>query len=159
MRVLGIDPGFDRVGISIIERGAKKEQLIYSECFKTSPKLAFSKRLLLISQEIDRVIEEFSPAALAIETLLFNTNQKTAMHVAEARGVIICGAEKAGMYIFEYTPSQIKIALTGYGKAEKYQVADMVRRILGEDLKERIDDEMDAIAIAMTCLASEKALK
>ncbi len=159
MRVLGIDPGFERVGISVVEHAEKKERLIYSECFKTSAKLPFPKRLLFISEEVHRVIKEFSPRALAIETLLFNTNQKTAMQVAEARGVIVYTAEKAGLDIFEYTPSQIKIALTGYGKAEKHQVADMVRRILGENLDGKIDDEMDAIATAMTCLASEKALK
>src|SRR3989338_6951575 len=112
MRILGIDPGFERLGVAILEKparnefhsggnkGDKKERVLFSECFKTSAKLEFPERLRLIGEEVKKIIKEYKPEVLAIETLYLSTNQKTAMRVAEARGVIIYEAQKAGLKIF-----------------------------------------------------------
>ena len=98
MIILGIDPGYERIGIAVIDKnGQQKESLVYSSCFKTDPKLSFTERLFLIGKEIDRVCEKYSPSLLSIETLLFNTNQKTALMVSEARGVIVYEAKRNGL--------------------------------------------------------------
>lgn len=160
MRILGIDPGFERVGIAIVEQqDGQKETLLFSECFQTSSKLSFPERLLLIGSEISKVINDHSPERLSIETLFFNTNQKTAMQVAEARGVIIHEAMRAGLVVEEYTPLQIKTAVTGYGKADKDQVALMVRQLISLPKDVKYDDEMDAIAAGLTSLATKNWTK
>jgi len=165
MRILGVDPGFERVGIAILEKNAGKpfdkaqgkEQVVFSECFKTSVKLEFAERLNLIGEEIKNIIKKYKPEVLSIETLFLTTNQKTVMHVAEARGVIIYEAIKAGLKIFEASPPQIKIATTGYGRADKKQITRMVQMLVNMDKKEKkLDDELDAIAIALTAFAHIK---
>ena len=157
MRVLGIDPGFERVGVAVIEKNdSSKENLLYSNCFKTDSKLPFPERLLLIGQEIERVIKKNKLDALSIETLLFNTNQKTALMVSEARGIFIYEAKKNNLEVYEYTPLQIKNAITGYGRASKNQVDLMVRQLISIPKTTKQDDEIDAIAIALTGLASYK---
>lgn len=155
MKILGIDPGFERLGVAILEKnpGDKNEKVIYSECFKTSAKLEFADRLKLIGEEVNTVIKKYKPEMLAIETLFLTTNQKTVMHVAEARGVVIYEAIKAGLKIFEASPPQIKIATTGYGKADKEQVMRMVKMLVKIDTTKKSDDELDAIAIAITGFA------
>jgi crossover junction endodeoxyribonuclease RuvC len=158
MRILAIDPGFERMGIAVLEKNAGKESLLYSACFKTSTKFPFEKRLMFIGGEVGRIVETYKPVALAIETLFFNSNQKTAMRVAEARGVIIYEAVSRGLLICEYTPLQVKTAVAGYGKADKNQVASMAEKLLGIEAAARHDDETDAIALGITCLASEKVL-
>ncbi|MFA6354948.1 MAG: crossover junction endodeoxyribonuclease RuvC [Candidatus Paceibacterota bacterium] len=157
MRILAIDPGFERVGIAIIEKtNTQKHNLVYSNCFKTPPKLPFHARLVLIGKELEKVINIYKPEVLAIEKLYFTTNQKTVMGVSEARGVIIYSASRNGLQIFEYTPPQIKVAVTGYGKSTKDAVIYMVRKLI--DVRESVvsDDELDAIAIGLTSLACEK---
>ena len=124
MRVLAIDPGFERVGIAVLQKDLRAENLLYSDCFTTSSKDEFPDRLYAISKEVLKIIKAHKPHVLAIEKLFFNTNQKTAMRVAEARGVIINSARTRGLDVFEYTPLQVKIAITGYGKADKRQVSD-----------------------------------
>lgn len=156
MKILGIDPGFERLGIAILEKNGKKETVLFSECFKTSAKLEFSERLNLIGEEVKKIIKKYGPKVLAIETLFFTTNQKTVMHVAEARGVVIYECAKAGMKIFEASPPQIKIATTGYGKANKEQVMKMVRLLVDIEKTKKSDDELDAIAIALTASACLK---
>ena len=155
MRILGIDPGFERLGVAILEKnkGDKKERVLFSECFKTSAKLEFPERLFLIGKEIKKIIKKFQPEILAIETLFFTSNQKTVMHVAEVRGVAIYEASLEGLKIFEASPPQIKIAITGYGKANKGQVMKMVRTLVKIAKFKTSDDELDAIAIALTALA------
>jgi len=153
MRILGIDPGFERLGVAIIEKNKTKDLVLFSECFKTSATLEFSERLALIGKEIQRVIKKYKPDVLSIETLFFTTNQKTVMHVAEARGVMIYECAKAGMKIFEASPPQIKIATTGYGKANKEQVMKMVKILVDIDNTKKSDDELDAIATAITASA------
>jgi crossover junction endodeoxyribonuclease RuvC len=164
MRILGIDPGFERLGIAILERPEKvvrqdlttKEQVIFSTCFKTSAKLDFSERLKLIGEEVRDVIEKYKPTVLSIETLFLTNNQKTVMHVAEARGVVIYEASRAGLEIFEASPPQIKIATTGYGRSDKTQINKMVKMLVDIDASIKSDDELDAIAIALTAFACIK---
>jgi len=153
--ILGVDPGFERVGIAILEKTtrSKAEKILFSRCFKTSAKLDFSERLNLIGEEIKIVIKKYQPEILAIETLFSNTNQKTVMRVAEARGVIIYECVKRGMRIFEASPPQIKMAVTGYGRANKEQIMKMVKILTKIDNTKTSDDELDAIAIALTASA------
>lgn len=157
MRILAIDPGFERMGVAILDKSLKpKHDLVYSECFKTSAKIPFHERLTLIGEELERVIKKYKPEALAIEKLFFTTNQKTVMGVSEARGVMIYTASRNGLKIFEYTPPQIKIAVTGYGKSTKDMVISMVRKLIDIKTDTNSDDELDSIAIGITCLACEK---
>jgi crossover junction endodeoxyribonuclease RuvC len=157
MRLLSIDPGYERIGIAIIEHNEnKKDVLVYSTCFKTSNKIPFCERLRLVGEEVEKIIKKYKPGVLAIEKLYFTTNQKTVMGVSEARGVIIYCASHLGLKIFEYTPPQIKVAVTGYGKADKNMVMNMVPKLINIDISTNSDDELDAIAVGLTCLACEK---
>lgn len=157
MKIISIDPGYERLGIAIIEKEEKiKETLIYSACFKTSAKLPFTSRLKLIGDEIERLIKKFSPSALAIETLFLSNNQKTAMRVSEVRGAILYIATINNLKIYEYTPLAIKIATTGYGKSTKNQIIAMIPRLIKINKEIAHDDEYDAIAIGITCLASAR---
>lgn len=153
MIILGIDPGYERLGIAVLEKNKGKEEVLYSECFKTSAKLKFEDRLFLIGQKIEEIIKKYKPEVLAIETLFSNTNQKTVMHVSETRGVVIYEAIKKSLKIFEASPPQIKMATTGYGKADKNQVIKMVKMLVKIDNNKKSDDELDAIAIALTAFA------
>lgn len=160
MRILGIDPGFERLGIAVLDKpaaargsGVARESVVFSECFKTSAKLEFSERLNLIGAEVKKIIKKYRPEALAIETLFLTTNQKTVMRVAEARGVALYEAAQAGLKIFEASPPQIKVAITGYGKSDKAQIIKMVKMLVKIDESKKSDDELDAIAIALTALA------
>jgi crossover junction endodeoxyribonuclease RuvC len=158
MKILSVDPGYERLGIAVLKKNpAEKEKLIYSNCFKTSAKMPFEKRLLQVGEEIERVIKEFEPDALAIETLYFNSNQKTAMHVAEVRGVVTYQSLKAGLKLYEYTPSQVKVAVTGYGHGDKKQVISMIERLIVIDKKIDHDDEFDAIAVGLTYFATNNS--
>jgi crossover junction endodeoxyribonuclease RuvC len=157
MRILAIDPGFERVGIAIIEKKEKQNYvLFYSSCFKTSAKISFAERLVLIGKEIEKIIKKYKPGVLAIEKLFLNTNYKTAMGVSEARGVVIFISSKNNLVVFEYTPLQVKIAVTGYGRATKNMVVNMTSKLIEIKNGLNSDDEIDAIAIGLTCLAHEK---
>ncbi|MEX2052277.1 MAG: crossover junction endodeoxyribonuclease RuvC [Candidatus Paceibacterota bacterium] len=155
MKVLGIDPGFERLGIAILEKlpGDKREKVLFSECFKTPATLDFADRLLMVGKRIRKLIAEYKPDILAIETLFLTTNHKTVMPVAEARGVVIYEAINAGLKIFESSPPQIKVAVTGDGKADKNQVIKMVKLLVEVDKSKKSDDELDAIAVALTAFA------
>ena len=157
MKILSVDPGYERLGIAVIEKeDGGKEKLVYSSCFKTSAKLSFEKRLLQIGKEVERVIKEFSPQALAIETLFFNSNQKTAMRVAEVRGVVTYQSLAAGLELYEYTPIQVKVAVSGDGRGDKKQIISMVSRLITIDKSIDTDDEFDAIAVGLTYFACQK---
>jgi crossover junction endodeoxyribonuclease RuvC len=158
MRILGIDPGFERLGIAILEKnkGDKKESVTFSECFKTPAKLEFSKRLKLIGGRVTEIIKKYDPEILSIETLFLNTNHKTVMRVAEARGVVIYEASRTGLEIFEVSPPQIKTAVTGYGRSDKNQINKMVKLLVDIDKSKKSDDELDAIAIALTAFAHHR---
>lgn len=150
MRILGIDPGFGRLGIGIIDVASGKETCVYSECFETNSKDGFHVRLKLIGNKVSALCKTWQPNVASVETLFFEKNQKTAMAVAEARGVIVYELLQKNVSVFEYSPLQVKMALTGFGKAEKSQVAFMTEKILHLKTKKRLDDELDALALAIT---------
>lgn len=157
MKILSIDPGYERLGIAIVEKNLNsREELLYSDCFKTSSKLSFTERLFMIGTEIERIVIDYKPNALSIENLYFYTNQKTAMNVSQVRGVILYIAQRYNLSIYEYTPLQIKAAITGYGQATKDQMMLMVPKLITIHKKIQHDDEFDAIAIGLTCFASER---
>jgi crossover junction endodeoxyribonuclease RuvC len=157
MIILGIDPGFERLGIAVIqkEKGGK-ETLLFSECFKTKKQDEFTIRLGLVGERIEQIISIYKPDVLAIETLFMETNQKTGMHVAEVRGAILYLCQKSKMHITEYTPLQVKSAITGYGKADKNQMMFMIPKLIYIENVSTSDDELDAIAIALTSIAYNK---
>lgn len=153
-RVLGVDPGYERLGLAVLERcGSGEDILVFSDCVRTSPKQKHSERLLCISDSVDICIKEYKPETLVLESLFFNTNQKTMTKVAEARGVIISRAASFNVAVCEFTPLQIKLAVTGYGRSDKKQVISMVTKILNIEKDIKHDDEYDAIAIALTSVA------
>jgi crossover junction endodeoxyribonuclease RuvC len=157
MRIIAIDPGYERLGIAVLERlPRQKESLVYSDCFKTSAKLPHAERLGLVGKELERVIAEFAPQALCLESLFFSENKKSAIAVAEARGVILYQASTHNLPVYEYGPGQIKVAVTGYGKSDKAQVISMIPRLIRVEKEIRHDDEYDAIAVGLTCFATEK---
>jgi len=156
MKIISIDPGYERLGIAILEKGTGKEELIFSECFKTSTKEKHEDRLRLIGSEVERVIKKYQPEAMGIETLFFKTNAKTAMKVSEARGVIMYEAAKNNLKISEFSPLQIKVAVTGYGKSEKDQVTMMVKKLIKISKPLKYDDEYDAIAVGLTFFACHR---
>lgn len=157
MRIISIDPGYERLGLAIIEKNLnEREALVFSECFKTSAKLPHNERLALIGDRIIEIIKKYKPVRLATEKLFFAGNQKTALLVAEARGVILYAGTSQGLEIFEYRPNEIKIAITGYGSAEKKQMMDMTRKLIKIDSKTNSDDELDAIAIGLTHFAIQR---
>lgn len=149
MYILGIDPGYDRLGIAIIEHTNGTSTFVYSECFETDKKATLVDRLHAVGSRIGTIIKQYAPSLLAIETLYFTNNQKTAMGVAEARGIICYEATCAGLAIVEMTPLQIKQALTGFGRAEKTAVFEMTKRLITIPDRKMRDDEMDAIAVAL----------
>ncbi len=155
MRVLAFDPGYERLGIAVVEKQNNKDILIYSECFQTDKKEDHSKRLFFIYKKIKEIIEEYSPDTCALETLFFAKNQTTALKVAEVRGVILAVSESYGMKIFEYSPGAIKIGVTGYGKSDKSAITKMIPLLVKINKKIKFDDEYDAIAVAITCLNSK----
>jgi len=154
MRIVGVDPGYDRLGLAIIERPAKgKDVLLYSGCFRTSPEEDISSRFRSIGGEIGRILEGFKPDAMALETLFVTNNRKTAMRVAEARGIIIYEAAKRGIPTSEYGPTEIKTAVAGDGRADKARMTKMVRLLIDMPDKKTVDDEYDAVAVAVAHLA------
>jgi crossover junction endodeoxyribonuclease RuvC len=157
MKILSVDPGYERLGLSILEKEkGGSEELIYSETFKTSPKKNFLDRLFEIGKRTEKIIEEFNPEYLAIEKLFFNTNQKTATNVSEVRGVIIYSCQKKGMKIKEFTPLEIKVAVAGHGRASKDQVISMTEKLIKIKQDIKYDDEYDAIACGLTFFAHHR---
>ncbi len=153
MRVIAVDPGYDRLGIAVLELVEGTEHLIYSDCVLTDKKLSLHQRLATIGDHFKKLVETYTPNTLAIETLFFNQNQKTAMGVAQARGILIYLAQKQHCQVYEFGPQEIKVAVTGYGKSDKTAVIDMVKRLVPNTPQNALDDEYDAIAIGITCLA------
>ena len=154
MIILGIDPGFAITGIGILEKTGQEVKYIMHECITTDKGEEFPIRLKKINQELDRIIKKYKPDCAAIEDLFFYKNVKTAMKVGQARGVIILTAIQDNLSIYEYTPLQIKQALTGYGRADKQQVQQMVKTVLKLKDIPRPDDAADALAIAFCCANS-----
>jgi crossover junction endodeoxyribonuclease RuvC len=156
MRVLAFDPGFERLGVAVLEKQDGKEVLLYSGCVRTKAKLLFDQRLREIGMAAEALISEWHPAAVALEEVFFEKNAKTAMQVAEVRGALMFIAAKAGLVAHHYTPGEVKVAVTGYGGADKRAIAAMVPKLLRLKSAKRLDDELDAIAVGITCLASAR---
>lgn len=149
MKILGIDPGYAIVGFGILEAQRGQARLVRCGAINTPAGVPMPRRLVQIQEDLETLIHTFSPDVMAIEELFFNTNVTTAIGVAQARGVILMTAAKLGVEIFEYSPSQVKQAVVGYGKAEKHQVMEMTRRLLGLAAVPKPDDAADAVAIAL----------
>lgn len=149
MRILGIDPGFDRTGFGIIETSGNKCIWIYHGCLQTKSSSDFSFRLQQVRDGVAKALEHFKPDVVAIEQLFFQTNVKTAIKVGMARGVIFLAIADTGIPMIELTPNQVKQGLTGWGKADKKQVQEMVRSTLNLKTIPKPDDAADALAIAI----------
>ncbi|MBQ9793187.1 MAG: crossover junction endodeoxyribonuclease RuvC [Clostridia bacterium] len=158
MRVLGIDPGFALVGFGIVEENNGRLKALDYGVISTPKEESISTRLAMIYKGMCDLIDTYKPDAIAIEELFFFKNQKTVIPVAEARGVIVlAGIQKLGN-LYEYTPLQIKQALTGNGRAEKKQIQYMVTNILGLEKVPKPDDAADAVAVALTHLQTNSVL-
>ncbi len=149
MLILGIDPGYAIVGWGAVRYERARFTPVDFGAVLTPAGMDFSRRLEMIYDELTALLARHQPDAIAVEKLYFKNNQKTAIDVAEARGVILLGARKCGIPLYEYTPLQVKSAVTGFGKAEKPQVMEMTRRLLGLKEVPKPDDTADALAIAI----------
>ncbi len=156
MRVLGIDPGIGRVGWGVVDSDKGKQVAIAYDCFETHLRDTLEKRIQQVYEEICRLLDEYKPDSLGIEDLFFNKNVKTALIVGQARGVVLLAASQRSVPLFVYTPSQVKIAVSGYGKADKKQVGEMVKMFLKLAKVPTPDDTADALAIALTHAFSAK---
>lgn len=149
MRIIGIDPGYAIMGYGIVEyRGSRFTPVAYGS-ITTEAHTPNEERLMILYDELTRIIKEYKPEEASIEELFYNTNATTAIMVGEARGTALLACAKAGIRIFEYTPLQIKLALTGYGRADKKQVQTMVKMILNLSEVPKPDDTADALAAAI----------
>jgi len=148
--ILGIDPGYGRVGYGIIHKNGSTLSYGVAGCIETPKTDSSGKRLNAIYKKVSSVIRQENPTALAIEQLFFAKNTKTALRVAETRGILLLLSEEYKMPVYEFTPLQVKVAVCGYGKADKAQVQDMVARILCMAQPPQPDDAADALAIAIT---------
>jgi len=154
MKIISIDPGYERLGIAIIDKEKNQESLVFSCCFKTSSKLSHPERLGLIKNELDNIIKTYKPEHLAIERLFFSKNEKTALLVSEARGLIIGNCQSHEIKVFEYGPGEIKVAVTGYGRSDKNSIIKMIPKLIKMSPEKltsiKHDDEFDAIAVGLT---------
>jgi len=154
MRVLAIDPGFDRMGLAVLEGDPSRPAHIWSDCVIPA-KGAPEERLAAVHEAVAGAIREYAPDQVAIESLFWSTNNKrSALGVAEARGAALSAAAEAGLSVSEHSPQQVKLAVTGYGAADKKAVAAMVPRLVRLPHKKRLDDELDAIALAVCALST-----
>ena len=158
MVILGIDPGYAIVGFGVLRQERSGQSLVSCGAINTPAGLSMPRRLLQIAEDLEQLICHFQPDAMAVERLYFGNNVTTGIGVAQARGVILMTAARQGLPIFEYDPSQVKQAVVGYGKAEKRQVMEMTRRILGLNAVPKPDDAADAVAIALCHARSATSL-
>ena len=158
MRILGIDPGIATIGFGVIDTEKNRQKLLNCGVITTPAHTSLSSRLAQIYDDMCQLIELFRPDAVSIEELFFTNNITTGIPVAHGRGVILLACEHAGIPIFEYTPMQVKQSVTGYGRAEKRQVMEMVRRICSLSAVPRPDDAADAVALAICHARSSTSL-
>lgn len=149
MRIIGIDPGYAIVGFGIIEYVNSRFTVVNYGAVTTPAGINFNRRLEIIYGDICQILDTFKPESLAIEKLYFQNNQKTAIDVAEARGVILLAAVQRHIEIYEYTPLEVKKSITGYGQAVKKQVQEMTKRVLNLPAIPKPDDTADALAMAV----------
>ena len=158
MRILGIDPGIATIGFGVVDSEKSSQKLINCGVISTPAHTSLSSRLEQIYDDMCQLIELFKPEAVSIEELFFNTNTTTGIAVAHGRGVILLACRKAGLKVYEYTPLQVKQAVVGYGRAEKAQVMDMVKRICHLPAPPKPDDAADAVALALCHARSATSL-
>lgn len=149
VRVLGIDPGSESMGFGVVDTDGRKHSLVAAGAIKSIARASFPARLLAIDTELGSIIQKYSPQVLSIEDTFYAVNVKTAIKLGHVRGVAIVAAARAGLAIFEYSPASIKNALVGYGRAEKSQVGEMVRLLLGLKSVPEPHDAADALAAAI----------
>ena len=158
-RILGIDPGYGRVGVGIIEIQGSKSKALFYTCIETSKDTEFNQRLFQISKELDQIIKEYKPEVAVVETLYFAKNTTTAIDVGQARGVILLTLFNNSIPSYDLTPLQVKQYVSGYGKATKKQMQDVVKLLLGLKEIPKPDDAADALALALTWMAAGKYLE
>lgn len=159
MRILGIDPGIAIVGFGLIEADRGRTQLLNYGAITTPAGLPLARRLVQIEQDTEALIAQLKPDAIAVEELFFSNNITTGIAVAHGRGIILCTAEKSGVPLYEYTPMQVKQAITGYGKAVKKQIQEMTRMMLHLETIPKPDDTADALGMAIAhCHCSRSRL-
>ena len=158
MIILGIDPGIATVGFGVLDFSGSRYRLIRCGVITTPAHTPLSERLETIYADLNELIEAFRPDVVAVEELFFNTNITTGIAVAHGRGVVLLACRQAGLKIFEYTPLQVKQAVVGYGRAEKKQVMDMVRRLCNLSAPPKPDDAADAVALALCHARSATSL-
>lgn len=158
MRILGIDPGVATIGFGVIDFSGREYKLVNCGVITTPAHTMLSARLEQIYDDMCQLLELFKPDAVSIEELFFNTNITTGIAVAHGRGVLLLACRKAGVAIYEYTPLQVKQAVVGYGRAEKKQVIEMVKRILNLPSAPKPDDAADAVALAICHARSSTSL-
>lgn len=156
MKVLGIDPGYGRCGLAVLDGDGSHPHRVASACIETPATDAFSARLFAVVRATGEWIDLHAPEAIAIEEVYFSANQKTAIHVAEVRGALLYLAHAKGIPVFEYNPLAVKIAVTGYGKATKDQVIAMIAKVVANPPGNVLDDEFDAVAVAVAHLAESR---
>ena len=153
VRILAIDPGYDRLGLAVVEGNPSQPTYLWSACVMPE-KGTRELRLARVYAEVENAIKEYAPDVLALETLFFSTNVKTALGVAEARGAVLAVAK---ILVTEHSPQAVKLTVTGNGRADKTAMARMVSRVIVLPPKKRVDDELDAIALAICALATTKS--
>jgi len=158
MRILGIDPGIATIGFGVVDSEKNRQRLVKCGVITTPAHTTLSSRLDQIFNDMLELLESFKPDAVSVEELFFNTNLTTGIAVAHGRGVILLACQRAGVKIYEYTPLQVKQAVVGYGRAEKSQVMDMVKRICGLQAPPKPDDAADAVALALCHARSATSL-
>ncbi len=161
MVILGIDPGTATTGWGVIKKPKNKKgklKVVDYGIITTKPELATGERLKILNNNLNRIIKRYNPDALAVESLYFFKNLKTAMPVSQAKGVVLLTAAKKNIPVYEFTPLQVKMAVVGYGRAEKKQVQEMVKIILGLKETPKKDDAADALGIALCCILKLKNL-
>ena len=158
MRILGIDPGIAIVGFGLIESDRSGQKMLQYGAITTPKELPLAERLVQIADDMEQLIAQLKPDAIAVEELFFTNNITTGIAVAHGRGIVLYTAQKSGVPLYEYTPMQVKMAVTGYGKAEKRQVMDMTKRLLNLKAVPKPDDAADALAIALCHARSATSL-
>ena len=157
MIIIGIDPGTAKTGFGIIKKTKKKEiKVIDYGCITTAPGLSDGERLKILNNELNKLIKKYKPTILAVEKLYFFKNLKTAMPVSQAKGVILLTAAKKKIPVYEFSPLQVKMAIVGYGRADKKQVQKMIKVLLNLNEIPKPDDAADALAIAICCTVEKR---
>jgi crossover junction endodeoxyribonuclease RuvC len=160
MKLLAIDPGYDRIGIAVFEKTAvSRETLLHSTCIQTDKKQTFYERMTYVQQQLEIIISEHMPQRVCLEELYFAKNTKTAMRVSEARGIIVGVCMRHNIAVHEIHPNRVKIAITGHGGSNKSDILSMLPKLITFDSSNKLDDELDAIAIGVAFLAEYREVK